>query len=98
MRYVLSVLTILLLSLAPACSEGESDGVAPAAQATIDAAVARLSATLAANATPTPTSASVLPTSNADAGSDRAAADPRAIADRGIPYRYRRCRFARPRL
>ncbi len=61
MRYLPTLLGLLLLGLVLACSGNDPDE-APAANATIDAAVARLSATLAANATPTPTSGSPSPT------------------------------------
>ena len=56
MRYTLPVLAILLISLALAC--GDETSTNPDAQATIDAAIARISVTLEAQAdetTPTPT-------------------------------------------
>ena len=52
MRYTLPILTILLISLALAC--GEDSSTDPDAQATIDAAVARINATLMVDSTPTP--------------------------------------------
>ena len=61
MRYVPTLLGLMLLGFVVACSTSEPDD-STAAQATIDAAVARLSATLAANEAPTPTSGSILPT------------------------------------
>ena len=62
MRYVPSLLALLLLGLALSCSDGrQDDAAAAAARATIDAAVARLSATLAAQATPTPAAVSSPP-------------------------------------
>ena len=60
MRYAPTLLGLLMLSLILGCFNGGQDDTT-AAQATIDAAVARLSATLAANATPTPTSGSPSP-------------------------------------
>lgn len=56
MRYTLPVLAILLISLALAC--GDETSTSPDAQATIDAAIARINATLEAQADgmgPTPT-------------------------------------------
>lgn len=60
MRYVPTLLGLMLLGFVIACSNSSRDDSATA-QATIDAAVARLNATLAANATPTPKSSSPSP-------------------------------------
>ena len=61
MRYTLPVLVILLITLALAC--GDETSTNPDAQATIDAAIARIKATLAAEAddmAPTPTATSAV--------------------------------------
>ena len=52
MQRAAAILVLLLLSLVVGCSDGETDSAA-AAKATVDAAVARLGATLAAKAPPT---------------------------------------------
>ena len=73
MRYIPTILAVLLLAVLLACGDGEPDD-APDAQATIDAAVARISATLTADATtPAQPATPAATTASADATATPAA-------------------------